>query len=223
MSEKIHAAMIEVMGKVGSISKGRKNTTQNYSFRGIDDIYNAIHTHMADAGMYCLPEVLESSQEERKSKQGGILIYTKVRMKFTFVCAEDGSKVHAITEGEGMDSGDKSTNKAMSGAQKYLFIMSFCIPTAEPKDSENDSPEVADTAPKSDSKPETSAPDSKAQDTYNQFMHTLDTDKEIKNEKTLEAWYQDSRDVILKLPEELRKPLMSKITNMKADFEAESK
>ena len=144
MSEKIHAAMIIVMGKIGAIGKDRSNVTQKYSFRGIDDVYNACHTIMQEAGIYCLPEVIESSQVERQAKSGSTLIYTKVRMSFTFVCSEDGSRVSMITEGEGMDSGDKSTNKAMSGAHKYALVMSLMIPTKEPKDSENDSPEVAE-------------------------------------------------------------------------------
>ena len=54
--------------------------------------------------------------------------------------------------GEGMDSGDKATNKAMSAAQKYAFFQVFCIPTEEPKDSELDShsllPKTAKTEPK---------------------------------------------------------------------------
>lgn len=40
--------------------------------------------------------------------------------------------------GEAMDSGDKSCNKAMSAAQKYAFLQIFCIPTEEPKDTENE-------------------------------------------------------------------------------------
>ena len=41
-----------------------------------------------------------------------------------------------------MDSGDKSSNKAMSAAQKYAFLQVFCIPTEEPKDTENDTHDV---------------------------------------------------------------------------------
>jgi hypothetical protein len=40
--------------------------------------------------------------------------------------------------GEAMDSGDKSANKAMSAAQKYALLQVFCIPTEEPKDTENE-------------------------------------------------------------------------------------
>ncbi len=43
---------------------------------------------------------------------------------------------------EGMDSGDKASNKAMSAAHKYALLQVFCIPTEEPKDSENEHHEI---------------------------------------------------------------------------------
>jgi hypothetical protein len=42
-----------------------------------------------------------------------------------------------------MDSGDKSSNKAMSAAMKYALLEVFCVPTEEDNDTENHSPEVA--------------------------------------------------------------------------------
>lgn len=77
-----------------------------------------------------MPEVLESRREERQTKGGGNLIYTVLKLKVTFY-AEDGSNVSAIVQGEGMDSADKSTNKAMSAAYKYALFQLLCIPTEE--------------------------------------------------------------------------------------------
>jgi hypothetical protein len=50
--------------------------------------------------------------------------------------------VTATVQGEGMDSGDKSLNKAFSAALKYALLSMFLIPTEDPKDSENESHEV---------------------------------------------------------------------------------
>ncbi len=61
-------------------------------------------------------------------------------MKFRF-CADDGSSIEAVTIGEGMDSGDKATNKAMAVAFKYACFQVFCIPTEEMKDPDADTPE----------------------------------------------------------------------------------
>ena len=46
----------------------------------------------------------------------------------------------AVVQGEGMDSGDKSSNKAMSVAFKYACFQVFCIPTEEMKDPDADTP-----------------------------------------------------------------------------------
>ena len=42
---------------------------------------------------------------------------------------------------EGMDSGDKATNKAMSIAFKYACFQVFCIPTEEMQDPDADTPD----------------------------------------------------------------------------------
>ena len=46
-----------------------------------------------------------------------------------------------MTVGEGMDSGDKATNKAMAIAFKYACFQVFCIPTEEMKDPDEETPD----------------------------------------------------------------------------------
>jgi len=146
MSDKAHELIYEkiplVMKEIGVIEKTEKNKEQNYSFRGIDNLYNAINQVLARHGVFCVPTAGEMTREERKSSRGNTLLYTILRMKYTFY-ATDGSSLDAHTVGEAMDSGDKSCNKAMSAAQKYAFLQVFCIPTEEPKDTENETHEVA--------------------------------------------------------------------------------
>lgn len=137
----IHEALPRIAGRVGAIGKNRKNEQQKYSFRGIDDMYNALNGLMAEEGVFSVPEVQDIRREERVTKSGTALMYTILTVKYTLY-AKDGSSVVATLTGEGMDSGDKSCNKALAGAQKYLFLQVFSIPTEEPKDSELDSHEV---------------------------------------------------------------------------------
>lgn len=148
----IHEKIPKVMAAVGAIGKDRKNVQQGYQFRGIDDLYNALNKALAENGVFTVPEVLEIKRDERTNKNGTVLFYTIAKIKYTF-WADDGSSIEAITIGEGMDSGDKSCNKAMSGAQKYAFLQVFAIPTEEPKDSEIDHP--ADITPKPQQAPTT--------------------------------------------------------------------
>ena len=140
--KKIYPAMVAIMSSITALEKSRQNQSQGYRFRGIDDVYNMLHEIMADNGVFCLPTVVADRHEERTNQKGTCLIYRIVTMRYTFV-ASDGSSVEATAIGEGMDSGDKATNKAMSAAQKYALLQSFLIPTEDEKDSENDSPKVA--------------------------------------------------------------------------------
>lgn len=130
-----------VMKDIGAIGKTSKNTTQGFMFRGIDAVMNAINPALVKYKLFIVPEVLEQSREERQTTKGGTLIYSIVKVKYTFY-AEDGSNISAIVIGEGMDSGDKATNKAMSIAFKYACFQVFCIPTEEMVDPDKESHEV---------------------------------------------------------------------------------
>jgi ERF superfamily. len=130
-----------VMKDIGAIGKTSKNTTQGFMFRGIDAVMNAINPALVKYKLFIVPEVLEQTREERQTTKGGTLIYSIVKVKYTFY-AEDGSSITATVIGEGMDSGDKATNKAMSIAFKYACFQVFCIPTEEMVDPDKESHEV---------------------------------------------------------------------------------
>ena len=145
---KIFQAINEVMESCGAVGKDAKNQQHGYKYRGIDALMNAINPALRKAKVFASPEVLESTREERYTAKGGLLIYSIAKVKYTFY-AEDGSNVSAIVIGEGMDSGDKSFNKAMSAAYKYALFQVFCVPTEEMVDSEVDSPEPLQKAAQS--------------------------------------------------------------------------
>lgn len=139
----VYRAISEVTAELAKegISKSRKNQAQGYSFRGIDDCMTAISPMLSPAGLCILPRMVERQVREMPSKNGGLLFYTTVTAEFDFVSVKDGSKHIVRTYGEAMDSGDKSTNKAMSAAYKYAVMQAFCIPTEGDNDTENSSPE----------------------------------------------------------------------------------
>lgn len=130
MDKKIYPAICAITKEIGAIGKDKKNVQQNFMFRGIDQVMNTLHPLLAEFGVFVLPEVIETQREERQTRSGGNLIYTvhKVRYHFTAI---DGSEVCATVVGEGMDSADKSSNKAMAVAFKYACFQVFCIPTEE--------------------------------------------------------------------------------------------
>lgn len=137
----IHEKMISVMKDCDAISKDRRNQGQGYNFRGVDDVYNMLHDILSKHGVFTTSNITSESSEERQTKNGGVSIYRILRISFTFHCA-DGSFVTSEVIGEGMDSGDKASNKAMSVAHKYAMLQAFCIPTEDAKDPENDDHDI---------------------------------------------------------------------------------
>lgn len=138
----IHTALAAIFAETEAITKDKKNQQQGFQYRGIDDVYNALHPIFAKHKVFILPRYTGRSAIERQTRQGGALFSVTVEGNFRFV-HEDGSEVECTTIGEAMDSGDKATNKAMSIALKYALFQVLLIPTTDDPDAE-----VHEVAPK---------------------------------------------------------------------------
>lgn len=136
----IYQAITDIMSEGYAITKDKRNAQQGFQYRGIDDVLNTFQPLLAKHHVFVVPEVLDQQRQERTTGKGGSLLYSLLRMRYTFY-AEDGSSVSAVVVGEGMDSGDKASNKAMSVAMKYAMFQVFCIPTEEMQDPDADTPE----------------------------------------------------------------------------------
>lgn len=133
----IFAKINAVMKEIDPIAKARKNTQQNYQFRGIDELMNMIAPLMTAHGIFPVTANVESILSENvTSKSGGIGYHLIRRFTFRFY-AEDGSYVETIADGEAIDYGDKSSNKAYSVAYREAMFKIFVIPF-ENDDIEND-------------------------------------------------------------------------------------
>lgn len=141
MAEKknIFETINAVMAEVGAIGKDSKNQQQGFMYRGVDAVMNALNPAFIKHKLFVTPEVISQKREERVTEKGKNLIYSILLVKYTFY-AEDGSSVFVIVPGEGMDSGDKASNKAMSSAFKYACFQVFCIATEEMKDPDAETP-----------------------------------------------------------------------------------
>ena len=136
----IYNAISGIMSEGYAIGKDKQNIKQGFRYRGIDDVMNTFYPLLAKYHVFVVPEVIDRQREERTTKQGGDLIYSILTIRYTFY-AEDGSHVSAVVIGEGMDSGDKASNKAMAVGMKYALFQVFCIPTEEMPDPDADTPE----------------------------------------------------------------------------------
>ena len=131
----IYGLIGKAMAEIGAIGKESVNQQQGFKYRGIDAVYNTLYPIMAKYGLFITPEIIDHKREERTSTKTynnqtktTTLLYSIITVRYT-VYAPDGSSIQMTVIGEGMDSGDKATNKAMSIAMKYAMFQLFMIPT----------------------------------------------------------------------------------------------
>ena len=132
----IYGLIGQAMREIGAIGKDSVNQQQKFRYRGIDAVYNALNPVMAKLGLFIAPEILDHRREERRTAKKdsngnpyeSVLMYSILTIRYTMF-APDGSSVSCTVIGEGMDSGDKASNKAMSTAMKYACFQLFMIPT----------------------------------------------------------------------------------------------
>ncbi|WP_329423013.1 ERF family protein [Streptomyces sp. NBC_01268] len=115
----IHGVMRDVM----PVGKDKDNHQQNYKFRGVDDAMSAMAGPMRNHGCFIAPEVIEHKQRPRGEKG----THTVLTMLYR-IYGPAGDCLAVTIPGEAMDTADKSTNKAMSAALKYMLFQVFMIP-----------------------------------------------------------------------------------------------
>lgn len=146
MSQLIFKKMSQVMQDIGAIGKDQKNTAQGFKFRGIDQFVNSLYPALTKHGVFMTPRTTQYQQElkevVRSNGKAGIDKHVTLMVEYDFY-AEDGSKVTVgPIAAEGLDSGDKATNKALSAALKYALIQTFSIPTEDMAEADLESPEI---------------------------------------------------------------------------------
>ncbi|MGW1772550.1 ERF family protein [Streptomyces sp. NPDC002104] len=119
---RVFAAINSVMRDTMPVGKDQKNTQQNYSFRGIDDVMSAMAGPMRAHGVFVLPTIAGQRQE-----RDGKMTRTVITMRYR-VYGPAGDCLIAEVPGEASDFADKSMNKAQSAALKYLLFTLFMLP-----------------------------------------------------------------------------------------------
>ena len=149
----IYQAMAEILAEIPSIGKDNKNKEQGFKYRGIDDVYNGLHPLLAKHKVFMAPTVLSRASEERATKNGGALQCVTLSVEYRFFHA-DGSSISCTVMGEGRDTSDKATTKAMAAAHKYALLQTFCIPTEDIGQDDPDAETPEPVQPRQDARPQ---------------------------------------------------------------------
>jgi hypothetical protein len=137
--------LIDVMGDVGHIAKGRQvqEGPAKYWYRGIEDVQAALQGLLVRHRVLILPTVLQRIDHPQRTTQRGSAIYA-CALHVQFTCyGPAGDTVALSAWGEGADTGDKASGKAHSMAYKTAMLEAFCIPTeGDTIDGDRTAPEV---------------------------------------------------------------------------------
>ncbi len=128
---KIHEALSAVMADVQAVGKTGINKQQNYNFRGIDAVVNAVGPALRKHGVIVAPHVEDATFETYSTSKGTTMKSCVLRIKYVFTGPE-GDTLECVVYGESSDSGDKATPKAHSVAFRTALLQVLTIPTDEP-------------------------------------------------------------------------------------------
>lgn len=128
----VNEAWAAVMVDVEQVGKTGHNKSQNYSFRGVDAVVNAVGPALRRHGVVVVPVVEDATYREITVGQNRTLMReVTVRVRYRII-GPKGDTIEGVVYGESMDSGDKGTAKAFSVAFRTFLLQALCIPTDEP-------------------------------------------------------------------------------------------
>lgn len=138
-------ALAAVMEDVRAVGKNERNTHQNFNFRGVDAVVNAVGPIFRRHGVVVMPTaVTESHEQVEVGSKRSLMESVHLTVTYTFY-GPAGDSVSCEVAGAAMDAGDKATAKAMSVALRTALLQALTLPTDEP-DPDSETFERSDAA-----------------------------------------------------------------------------
>lgn len=142
----IAKAVIAVMKAVGTLGKTheRNDSGARYMFASVDDYYEHVRGHMADAGLFIIPgEARDAETQEVTRTNGKPMVVWNARFAFTLV-HESGESYGPIYKAVSVQfTGATSAGASQSYAEKQLLRGLFKIKTGEADDPDQERIEIA--------------------------------------------------------------------------------
>jgi len=126
----ITEALSAVMNDVQAVAKKDRNTHQNFDFRGIDAVVNAVGPALRKHGVVVVPEVQTVTYDQVTTSRDKPA--TACRLLVTYTFCKDDTFLSCTVAAEAWDHGDKATPKAMSVAFRTALLQALALPTDEP-------------------------------------------------------------------------------------------
>lgn len=128
----VQVLMGEVLAELPAIGKAMApGSGLKYAFRGIEAVLDMLNPLLSERGLFVVPCEVVSVSETARETRGGTLTYNvRVVMLYRWY-GPAGDFIQVASTGEGSDTQDKATQKAMTSAFKYMLFETFAISTEE--------------------------------------------------------------------------------------------
>lgn len=128
-TQAIYAQMQIILTALQPVAKTEQNQQTRSTYRGYEQLQNALSPILRDAGIFLQTEILEREQEEvpRPNKSSGR--YCRIRIRLTFISLQDGSSISTESVAGASDYGDFAETQALTYATKNALQHALCIPT----------------------------------------------------------------------------------------------
>lgn len=162
----------QLMGLVTDVPKtGEATFGDRYKFRKVEETIQRLGEAARAVGIMLTSELVgmprvatDQVPKFRNGEQTGATTWTSVHLviAYHFTSLTDGSRLTFQAAGEGRDSGDKATAKAMSNALKYALGQALLIGTGD-EDPDAEKPEIERQPPAQgqEQPPQNGVPESK--------------------------------------------------------------
>lgn len=138
----IYQRMLSATKQIKTVAKNLEvavSKENSYKAVGEVDVLKAVKPIEEKLGIYSYPysrEVIESKQVETKSRYGDRTnFYIRLKTVYRFLNVDDPEQyIDIVSYGDGIDTGDKATGKAMTYCDKYALLKAYKIATGEDLD-----------------------------------------------------------------------------------------
>lgn len=141
MNDNIYKRMLTATDKIQTVAKNLNVSFGKSSYKAVGelDILNAVKPIEVECGIYSYPHsrnvietmTLETENNGYTKKQ----LFMRIETVYRFVNVDNPEEYVEVTSyGDGIDSGDKATGKAMTYCDKYALMKAYKISTGDDPD-----------------------------------------------------------------------------------------
>ena len=124
----LNEALSAVMAEVREVRKTERNQAQKFTFRGVDNVVNAVAGPLRKHKVRLKVDNIEHTITGKQNAKGNPVTFVTVKNKYTWV-GPDGQTEENTVVAEAMDFSDKATAKANSVALRTFLLQALMLPT----------------------------------------------------------------------------------------------